>query len=239
MIDLPRLSRLVSLTALGVIISFSAPSAEERRGDDAVESRDDGTLAIPDTIVVTAPPPPAAADPGTTVIDAEEARRAGHETVADALAAEAGISIQRQGSGFEAATMRIRGSTAEQVLLLRDGRPVTDARGAISDLSRLSLAGVERIEVVRGAATALYGAGAAAGAINVVSTSPLPGDEPSQERRPPDRLEGTTRAGWGSFGEYRLETELSRHAEGGTVGLALAGRRWRADLPGSRHRHQG
>jgi vitamin B12 transporter len=172
---------------------------------------------IPDTIVVTAEAPEAPADPGITVIDVAEARRRGHETVADVVAATPAISIQRRGSGFEPATLRVRGSTAEQVLILRDGRPLNDAAGTIVDLSRISLHDVERIEIIRGAATAITGHGGAAGAINLIT----PGRDGTGSTLDTDNPTGSSRISLGSFREVRLDGSVDVRPAG-TVDLSVA-----------------
>lgn len=175
----------------------------------------------PETIVVTAQALPEAPDPAVLIVDAREAESTGAATVAEALEAAPGVALQRRGSGFEPATVRIRGSQAEQVLVLRDGRALTDSRSAVVDLSRLSLSEVERIEVIRGAATAEFGGGAAAGAINIVSRSPETRAE----------FQGSGRLSAGSFGELRGETTMT-HTVGSDTAL-----RWSLSAVGSNNRY--
>jgi vitamin B12 transporter len=175
---------------------------------------------IPDTIVVTAEAPDEPADPGITVIDVAEARRRGHETVADVVAATPAITIQRSGSGFEPATLRVRGSTAEQVLILRDGRPLNDAAGTIVDLSRISLHDVERIEIIRGAATAITGHGGAAGAINLITA----GGNGTGSTLDADPFTGSSRVALGSFREVRLDGSVDMRPTATTnLGVDAAG----------------
>lgn len=171
---------LVILTAIAIPRAVSAQEVE---------------TTIPDTIVVTAPAPTESSDPGIEVIDVADLNLSGDATVADVVAAVPSVTIQRRGSRYEPATVSIRGSTSEQVLLLRDGRPLSDSRGGIVDLSRISLANIERIEVIRGAATALYGEGGAAGAINLISSSP---DSPR------GNLSGSSRVSVGSLRDVRV-----------------------------------
>ena len=171
----------------------------------------------PETIVITAEAPEESPSPSMRVIEVKEAVEAGHTTVADAVSAIPGVAIQRRGSGFESSTVRIRGSSSEQVLVLRDGQPVGGGSTGISDLSRISLRGVERIEVVLGPATAIYGAGGAAGAINLVSGTPeLGGQQESQ-------FEGSSSFEYGSLGEYRLGGELLAPVGAGELDVALDG----------------
>jgi len=140
--------------------------------------------------------------------------------VADVVAATPAITIQRSGSGFEPATLRVRGSTAEQVLILRDGRPLNDAAGTIVDLSRISLHDVQRIEIIRGAATAITGHGGAAGAINLITA----GENGAGSTLDGDPLTGSSRVALGSFREVRLDGSVDmRPTATTTLGVDVAG----------------
>lgn len=190
----------------------------------AILHADDGTNGtIPDEIIVTAPAPDgtSAAAPGVLVIDVAQSRRDGDVSVADVLRGLPGVDVQQRGSAFEPSAVRIRGSESEQVLVLRDGRPVSDSRSSLVDMSRISLAGVERIEIIRGPATALYGVGGAAGAINLISRDvPTSGFVPSSSTD----ISGNSRVTWGSLGEYHLEggAQVSRLGSSGETSLEAA-----------------
>jgi len=165
--------------------------------------------------VITAEAPQPAPDPAVRVIEVAEALEKGHTTVADALSATPGVSIQQRGSSFEPSTVRVRGSSAEQVLVLRDGRPLKSAGSGFADLSRISLRGVEQIEVILGPATALYGGGGAAGAINLISSTGNRGDARS--------FTGSSSAEYGSFGEYRLGGEVFAPLGAGELTASIDG----------------
>jgi outer membrane receptor for ferrienterochelin and colicins len=72
-------------------------------------------------------------------------------------------------------TIAIRGIGDARVLVLVDGQPAGGALIENRDLSRLSLAGVERVEVVKGPLSSLYGSDALGGVINVITEAPAPG----------------------------------------------------------------
>lgn len=201
------------VTAMGFVLLAPALLYPDDRREDA----------IPDEIVVTAPAPDrtAAAAPGVLVIDVAQSRRDGDVSVADVLRGVPGVDVQQRGSAFEPSAVRFRGSESEQVLVLRDGRPVSDSRSSLVDMSRISLAGVERIEIIRGPATALYGVGGAAGAINLISRdAPGSGGVPSSSIE----ISGSSRVTWGSFGEYHLEggTRVSGLGSSGESSLDAA-----------------
>ncbi|MXX34356.1 MAG: TonB-dependent receptor [Gemmatimonadetes bacterium] len=69
----------------------------------------------------------------------------------------------------------IRGIGGARVLVLVDGRPVPGALIENRDLSRISLAGAERVEVVKGPLSSLYGSDALGGVVNVITAPPASG----------------------------------------------------------------
>lgn len=110
-----------------------------------------------------------------TVIGGEAMRDAGHETVAAALRDVAGIITRRGSEGAGAAGEQIQGIDSRQVLVLVDGQPVVGARGiksGVIDLDRESTRRLDRVEVVKGAASALYGSDAIGGVINLIPREP-------------------------------------------------------------------
>jgi outer membrane receptor for ferrienterochelin and colicins len=96
--------------------------------------------------------------------------------------------------------VRLQGMDPEYVLILVDGQRVSGRSGAFTDLSRFSLRDVERVEIVKGPAAALYGADAVGGVINLIT------------RRPQKPIEGAIR---GSFGTL-MEGDVR-----GTIGSKL------------------
>ncbi len=165
-----------------------------------------------ETVVITAPRDDADSDPGTIVVSADQARLRGARTVAEAIASAPGVSLQATGSSFEPVFLRIRGSTSEQVLVLRDGRPITDSYSGSTDLARIPLETVERIEIVRGPVNAIYGGGAA-GAINIITT-PITSD---------GGWTGTGRYSFGNLGEHRIGTDTQFAGERLDLGLSASG----------------
>lgn len=104
-------------------------------------------------------------------IKAEEIANLKGKTVADVLENISSISINGSNSaaGKNKSTY-IRGGRDRQVLVLIDGVPVSDPSGINTtfDLRLLTLSQVEAIEVMNGAASTLYGSGAATGIINII-----------------------------------------------------------------------
>ncbi len=129
----------------------------------------------------------------TYVVTAADIARNGDRTIADAIAGVPGVEIQRYGAFGADATLGIRGSSPQQVLVLLDGLPIAGAQIENVNLEQLPVAGVERVEVVEGGGSTLYGSGSIGGVINVITNG-----------RAPESATLST----GSFGEqtYQLQT---------------------------------
>lgn len=105
----------------------------------------------------------------TYVVTAAEIARRGFASVADAIADLPGVNIFRYGSTGSLSGVGLRGSTSAQVLILFDGLPAAGQETGTLDLNSISTAGIDRIEVVEGGGSTLYGAGAVGGIINVIT----------------------------------------------------------------------
>ncbi len=91
-------------------------------------------------------------------------------SVQDLLREIPGFSVSQQGSHGAVAQVRIRGAEANQVLVLINGIEVNDlAHGSEFDFSQISTNDIERIEIVRGPQSALWGSDAMAGVIHIIT----------------------------------------------------------------------
>src|SRR5690242_14331740 len=128
---------------------------------------------IPETVVTaTRVPTPVADIPaGVTVIDRQTIEDRGYLTLTEALSAVPGIRVSQSGGPGGNASVFVRGTNSNQVLVLRDGMPLNDASDSSGafNFGVDTLADVERIEVIRGPMAALYGSGAIGGVINLIS----------------------------------------------------------------------
>jgi vitamin B12 transporter len=128
---------------------------------------------LPET-VVTATRIPTLAEQipaGVTVIDRQTIEERGYVTLVQALSAVPGLYVVQSGGPGGNASVFIRGTNSNQVLVLRDGVPVNDAstpNGAYN-FGVDTLADIERIEVIRGPMSGLYGSGPIGGVINLIS----------------------------------------------------------------------
>jgi outer membrane cobalamin receptor len=103
-----------------------------------------------------------------TVISAERFEGEAKD-VAALVATAPGVAIQDYGGLGQLSTISIRGSTADDVLVLLDGIPLNTAFGGGVNLASIPRAWIGRIEVVRGVEGALVRAGALGGVVNVVT----------------------------------------------------------------------
>lgn len=126
------------------------------------------TTALP-PVVITATRvalPQAAPTISTTVLTGDALRAQGITTVQDALAEAPDVFVPRSGSYGAQTSLFVRGGNSDYAEVLVDGVPVNDPGGAI-DLANLSTDNVDRIEIVRGPASVLYGANAVSGVIQI------------------------------------------------------------------------
>ena len=120
-------------------------------------------------IVVTATRSPLAASrapASVSVVAGEQLRQEGITTVLEALRRVPGIAVVQTGSYGGATSLFIRGGESKFAKVLVDGVPVNEAGGAF-DFSALSTDNLDRIEIVRGPASVLYGSDAMAGVIQL------------------------------------------------------------------------
>jgi vitamin B12 transporter len=134
----------------------------------AQETRD--TVALPE-IVVTATRYPVAPDSvaaTVTVLQGDELRAQGIRFVSEALRQVPGAQVVRGGSYGAATSLFVRGGESDYVKVLVDGIPLNQPGGTF-DFASLTTENVERIEVLRGPGSVLYGSDAIAGVVQIVT----------------------------------------------------------------------
>ncbi len=129
---------------------------------------------LPLDVVVTAFRQPQSiqrAGSAISVISAEDIAKSAPGSVSDLLRGQPGLSIVENGGPGKTANVQLRGAESRHTLVLIDGIRVNDPSGPASefDFANLALADVERIEILRGPQSALYGSDAIGGVINIIT----------------------------------------------------------------------
>ncbi len=113
-------------------------------------------------------------DVGRTVdvVTSGEIEKSGAQDLADALTDLTSVDISNYGGPNAVKSIRMRGSTAAQVLVLMDGRPINNPRDGQVDLSDIPLDNISRVEVMHGSGSSLYGSSAMGGVVNIITKNP-------------------------------------------------------------------
>ncbi len=130
------------------------------------------TVYSVDPVVTTATREAATVDDvpfSMSAVSASDLRMRSANNLGELLESVPGVLLQSYGGLGDIQTLSIRGSTANQVLILLDGQRLSSAQSGEIDLSTLPLESVQRIEVVRGGASAQYGADAMGGVVNIIT----------------------------------------------------------------------
>lgn len=104
-----------------------------------------------------------------SVVDADTIQSAGMQDTAEALETLPSVNILDYGGIGSFKGIQLRGSASNQALILIDGRPVNVSRDGLADFSQIPLGNIERIEVLRGPASSMYGSNAVGGVVNVIT----------------------------------------------------------------------
>ena len=125
-----------------------------------------------DPVVVTATKtetPASQLGAAVTVVTGEEIETFRYPTVDEALRMVPGVEIRRSGSFGKTTSISIRGANPNQVQVLVDGVRVKSSTTGQAELSDLSPDLIDRIEVIRGPQSTLYGADAIGGVVNIIT----------------------------------------------------------------------
>ena len=111
----------------------------------------------------------------TTVITRQEIEKSGRVTVLELLRSVPAVDVVQSGSDGSLTSVQLRGTNSTQTLVLVDGARVNSAFFPGYDFSGLTTENVERIEIVRGPFSALYGSDAIGGVIQIFTRPPQEG----------------------------------------------------------------
>ena len=155
-----RIPRL--LVAVVAIVAVRPPVVAQEASRDTVR-------AAPIVVTATRAPLSQSVLPvAVSVIRGEELRARGVTTVADALNDVTSAYVAQSGSAGATTSLFLRGGESKYVKVLIDGVAANDPGGTY-DFASLTMDNVDRIEIVRGPASVIYGADAVTGVINVIT----------------------------------------------------------------------
>lgn len=196
-----KLRRVLVVFAVATVGLTAAAAAQEAQ--DTVRLED---------ITVTATRVPVSAGAlasSITVLRGEELQARGIRNVLDALRTVPGLNVVQNGSFGAATSLFLRGGESDYVKVLIDGVAVNQPGGAFN-FANLTVINVERIEILRGPASVLYGSDATVGVVQIFTKR---GDGPF-------RVSAGSRAGLGRY-DYMLNDSLVRN-QFGSLGLDVA-----------------
>lgn len=138
-----------------------------------------------------------------SVLTADEIQDLSVDYVLEAVATIPGVTTNQNGAFGGSASVRIRGASSEQTLVIVDGVTSNDptSPGGGFDFARLDPSNIERIEVLKGPQSTLWGTDAIGGVVNIVT------------KRPDKHFQGNAFAQAGSFNSFRGGAEISGAGE--------------------------
>lgn len=148
-----------------------------------------------------------------SVITADDIDQLGFDFALDAVASAPGVTVNQNGAYGGVASVRIRGAQSGQTLILIDGVPINDpsSTSSAADFSRVDTENIERIEVLKGPQSTLWGTDAIGGVISITT------------QRPEAGLGGTVFGEYGSFNTFRGGASVENGSDVGDFRLAIAG----------------
>jgi vitamin B12 transporter len=180
----------IGLVGLSLAWLLAATSAAQ---DPDAASGQPPLEELPETTVVGQPDPSAASDAGRasetvvtptrtetdtsrvgsslTVVTREQILQSGQTSVLEVLRSVPGLNVVQQGAPGGLTSIFMRGANSQQTKVLLDGIPLNDPSNAsrLFDFSTLTVDNIERIEVLRGPQSTLYGSDAIGGVINIIT----------------------------------------------------------------------
>ncbi|MBP7566967.1 MAG: TonB-dependent receptor [Burkholderiaceae bacterium] len=142
--------------------------------------------------------------PASTVITRQDIERAQTSDLPTLLSRVAGVQIAQTGGMGSVSSLFIRGAESRHTLVLVDGVPVNNLTVGTSAIEHLSLANIERIEIVRGNVSAIYGSAALGGVVQIFT------------RGAPSTPQASVTAMAGPRDAYRLDANASVRLATGT-----------------------
>jgi vitamin B12 transporter len=136
------------------------------------------------------------------LITKKELNEINASNLGDALQYTSGIFIRDYGSASGLKTISIRGTTPENTLILMNGNRMNNFQNGLVDLSLFPVDNIDKVEIIQGGNSALYGSDAIGGVINILTSNAV------------DRIKLILSGGVGSFGFQKYSLWLSHRIAG-------------------------
>jgi vitamin B12 transporter len=176
---------------------------------------------VDETLVVTAEGVPQAhreTSKAVTTFDRTQIRARGHIALADVVRTAPGVQVRDNGGPGQLGSVRIRGLRPDAAAVLVDGFRIRDAASTQADatgfFSNLSVMAADRVEVLRGSGSSLYGTNAVGGVLNLVT---LAGGGP---------LGGEAQIEYGSLGQTRARGSVTGGTPDQRLTYSIGGMGW-------------
>jgi vitamin B12 transporter len=199
---------------LALLLCCAAPMAAAQPSESVAQPRDAAVTIPPLFVTATRIPQPFAtllAD--VTVIDAEAIARSGADSLAELLQRQPGMEIVQNGGRGGTSGVFIRGTNANQAVVLVDGLRVSSSSTGTTALEAIPLGQVEHIEILRGPASSLYGSDAIGGVVQVFT------------RKGGDGVHANASVGFGRYGTWEGGAGASGASGGWRGALQVSGTR--------------
>jgi vitamin B12 transporter len=168
--------RRAIVAAIAAACSFFRVYSVHAGASDTSDTSDASDTAVDQVVVVAnkAPAPLSSIGNSVTVLDAAAIRDSQAVVLSDILTQTPGVSFVRSGGVGAATSVFIRGAESDQTVVLLDGVVLSDPSlpGGGFDFAHLLTADVDRIEILRGAQSTLYGSQAMGGVVSIRTTEP-------------------------------------------------------------------
>ncbi|MDN5841894.1 MAG: TonB-dependent receptor [Alcaligenaceae bacterium] len=186
----------------------------------AATAQNPAVQTLSDIVVTASRTPEALSDVvgDITVVGPQELQAAGADSLAEILARQPGVQFVPSGGLQTTTTIFMRGTNSQHTLVLIDGMRANGSTNGTIHFPAIDPAMIERIEILRGAASSLYGSDAIGGVINIITRK-------GEQDRP--------LSAWANFGYGTDETVKS------SAGLSGAGAGWDYSLSTSAARSKG
>ena len=153
----------------------------------------------------------------TTVIDKDSIRRSSAQNLAELLAGVPGMQFSPAGGLGAQTSLFLRGTESDHTLILVDGVQMTTSTGPAGRLEFIPLNQIERVEIVRGPRSSVYGSEAIGGVLNII-TKPQVGEDFNGSLKVMAGTQNSSDANLGLQGRMRntaLSLNVSRQQTGG------------------------